>query len=108
MLTHGYSKFLFDMLKAAMQGTSTSSRQAFWFVPSGCSCAYEYGPFTSPANTIPEHLRALGADICQIVDLPVVLNSVNLNAYYGAKQQLKWHSDDEEIMGQAPFIFPYL
>ena len=96
LLTHGYSKFLFNLILAATQGLSEKSRQALWFVPSRCTCSYEYGP---------KHLKQLGEDISYIVKLPIRLDSVNCNIYYGPKQQLKWHSDDEKLMGKRPYIF---
>ncbi len=69
-----------------------------------CSCDYHYSRGTARRNPLPDHLRVLLLLLSHIYhDNHNNYNAVHINFFLN-KSKLRWHADDEHILGNRPDI----
>ena len=84
----------------------TVTRSSCWFTKHPCTCAYKYGKTNKswPPHPFPKWMDEMASDLCKLYDVEDgILNSCNANLYEHNKQDLYWHSDDEDLFRSSEF-----
>jgi alkylated DNA repair dioxygenase AlkB len=73
------------------------TRSSAWYVAKPCSCTYQYGGDSWPANLFPPWMDELCQQIQQVFKYDAAPNAINFNEYKSGSNSLYWHADDEEL-----------
>ena len=84
----------------------TVTRSSCWFTKHPCSCSYKYGKTNkawSP-HPFPKWMDEMASELCKLYGVDDgTLNSCNANLYENNKQDLYWHSDNEDLFRLTDF-----